>query len=243
MTDFLALLERDPESDPARAARGQCRRSAAAWLITSSGDALGVLMAADLDGSMLLGLDAGAAPGRDAEVNVALADPGPGAASYRSLQTVRLGTADDPRHLNRFLNRHPEARASLDAGRIGLYCGRPLAVQLLRTGTAPLCLDAAAYLLDFARDPEFTEQEQVNLMHQNSGHLDINLQLATQMLGEPEGRWLLTGLDPEGLDLRCGERRCRLPFPSVVSDRKSMGDAIKAYVKEARARLGIQWQP
>ncbi len=104
-------------------------------------------------------------------------------------------------------------------------------------------LEPQEFLLETGDAPELTDNEQANLAHQNADHLDISQQLCTQILGQADGEWLLTGLDPEGMDFRCGERRCRLPFPTAAYDRKTLGDAIKAYLKEARARLGIESTP
>jgi hypothetical protein len=234
-------LERNVTGDPARAARGQARRAATAWLFRGSGEPLGALAAADLDGSLVLALPGNAPVAPGTTGTVAMADAVTGVAAYRSLQTVRLELPAAPQQHARFLNRHPTTAAALEAGELRLWHAVPERVRLLTTEGTSIVLDATDYLLDPGTDPELTEKEQANLEHQNKDHLDINLQLATQILGEPSGHWLLTGLDPEGMDFVCGKRICRLPFPEPAYDRKALGTAIKTYLKEARARLGIEW--
>jgi hypothetical protein len=241
LTDVLPSLERDPAADAARAARGQARRAVAAWLFTGAPDPQGALTAADLDGSLLLGVPAGARLETGGTITVAIADAVP--AGYRSLQTVRIALAAEPRQRLRFVNRHPDAEGGLSAGKLRLWQAMPTQVRLLPDDGGNVEVPADSYLLDPGADPELTGNEQANIQHQNADHRDISLQLTTQLLGQPEGEWLMTGLDPEGMDLRCGERRCRLPFPEAAFNRKGLGDAIKAYLKVARARLGIEWNP
>ncbi len=247
MTGFeqVATLERDPVGDPARAARGQARRASTAWFFYGSGDPQGALAATDLDGSLLVALAGDATMTAGTTATLAIADNTAGPAAYRSLQSVRLEAPCAPRQRQRFLNRHPGTDAALDAGRLRLWHAVPLRVRLLTAGAGAgtTTLQAGDYLLDPGTDPELTEQEQANLEHQNTGHLDINLQLVTQVLGEPEGHWLLTGLDPEGMDFVCGNRRCRLAFPQPAFDRLGLGTAIKSYLKAARTALGIDWNP
>lgn len=245
MTAFeqVATLERDPVRDPARAARGQARRAATAWLFSGSGDPLGALTAADLDGSLLVALAGDATMAAGTTATLAIADNSAGPAAYRSLQSVRLEAPCAPRQRQRFLNRHPGTDAALDAGQLRLWHAVPLRIRLLTAGAGSTTVQAGDYVLDPGTDPELTEQEQANLEHQNTGHLDINLQLVTQVLGEPEGHWLLSGLDPEGMDFVCGDRRCRLAFPQAAFDRPALGTAIKTYLKAARATLGIDWNP
>lgn len=238
-----ATLERDPVGDPARAARGQARRAATAWLFSGSGDPLGALAAADLDGSVLVALPGDATVATGTTATLAIADNTAGPAAYRSLHSVRLEALRAPQQRQRFLNRHAGTDAALDAGQLRLWRAVPVRVRLLTAGGGSTTLQAGDYLLDPGTDPELTEKEQTNLEHQNKDHLDINLQLVTQVLGEPEGHWLLTGLDPEGMDFICGDRRCRLAFPQPAFDRLGLGTAIKAYLKAARARLGIDWNP
>ncbi len=55
------------------------------------------------------------------------------------------------------------------------------------------------------------------MAHMNADHAEAVRLYATKLLGAEDGPWRLTGLDPEGLDLACGDANaaaCRLPNAS-----------------------------
>ena len=179
----------------------------------------------------------------DSLVRLAIADDDDLGTRYQTVHSVNLQAADLPRHELRFYNRYPELDDQQSRRRIELAHAAVRHVEVLRRGTSATQLGPDEYLLEIGEAPELTDNEQANLEHQNTDHMDINEQLCTQILGRKTGEWRLTGLDPEGMDFQFGAQRCRLPFPAAAFDRKSLGDSIKAYLKEARARLGIDWTP
>ena len=237
-------LERDCDRDPARAARGRVRRAVQARLMTGR-DAL-VQVAGDLDGSPLVVAAAGLAdnpatsqllyPPEPAEPLVA--DPGYGVALTGRLEpmteTPALG-----RYIARFCNRHGRTPETLQDGGRELYRFAVSETAIQRPDHRDLELNASEYLLEIGDAPDHTHMEWDNLAHQNYQHLDINEQLVHALLDRPPGRWLLTGLDPEGMDFRLDDEYCRLPFPQPAMTYAQMGEYIKADLREARARLGI----
>ena len=58
---------------------------------------------------------------------------------------------------------------------------------------------------------------------------------ATKLLGEEEGPWRISGLDPDGADLTAGDRTARLPFSERVTSGGALRQALVALAKEARA--------
>ncbi len=52
----------------------------------------------------------------------------------------------------------------------------------------------------------------------NEDHAEAVRLYATKLLGAEDGKWRLTGLDPDGLDLALGDATLRLPFPERVTD-------------------------
>ncbi len=74
------------------------------------------------------------------------------------------------------------------------------------------------------------------LAHLNADHKDALGLYATTLAGEPPGEWLATGLDPEGLDLACGDRTARIGFPDPV---RTPEDLRRTLVEQAAlARKG-----
>ena len=47
-------------------------------------------------------------------------------------------------------------------------------------------------------------------------HRDALARLATGIAGKPDGPWQATGIDPDGIDLGCGDRTARIAFPRPV---------------------------
>lgn len=237
-------LESDPRADAARAARGLVRRAVAAWLSTARGAAAPALVptACDLDGSPLLVADADLGECDGCRLSFAPDGAGYGVVLSGALKPMVEGPPLG-RYIARFCNRHHRDPSALQDDGVQLYHFEVEAALITAPDESDRPLQAAEYLLAVGDAPEHTLREWDNLAHQNYQHLDINEQLVTQILGRAAGRWLLTGLDPEGMDFRLGRDYCRLPFPEAALERKPMGDAIKAYLKEARARLGIDWSP
>jgi hypothetical protein len=242
----ILALETDLRQAPARAARGQVRRAVRAWLSAADGTRGVVLSAADLCGSPLVVVGAELA-GADAEVVVEYGADSQSVGAPQSDYSVKLqGTliamTEVPalgRYIARFANRHRLEPGAMQDGGGALYQLQVSGAELCPAAGDSIGLEAAEYLLDYGDAPDHTQREWDNLVHQNYQHLDINEQLVTQMLGLPAGRWLLTGLDPEGMDFRLGETFCRLPFPAVALTQKELGAAIKHYLVEARRRLNI----
>jgi len=69
----------------------------------------------------------------------------------------------------------------------------------------------------------------------NADHADAILLHATKLLGEDDGPWRISGLDPEGADLTAGDRTARLAFPVRVTSGDALRRALVVLTKEARA--------
>jgi hypothetical protein len=236
-------VETDVQADPARAARGLVRRGLRGHMqVPASGMQGGVLSASDLDGSPLVLVPQWLAVG-GAEVHVRYAAEFDAKGLPAGSVTVHgelMPMIEEPalgRYIARFANRQRLDPANMQDGGLALYHLSVSSVSLQTPEGAVKVLQALEYLLDCGDAPDHTQREWDNLVHQNYQHLDINEQLATQILEQPPGRWLLTGLDPEGMDFRLGPVTCRLPFPTLALTQKELNVAIKFYLHEARARL------
>jgi putative heme iron utilization protein len=72
----------------------------------------------------------------------------------------------------------------------------------------------------------------------NADHADALRLYATRLLGAADGEWRATGADPEGLDLRAGTLRARLPFPARVTTAAGLREALVGLARRAREAAG-----
>ena len=80
------------------------------------------------------------------------------------------------------------------------------------------------------------EIEEGAVAHMNADHADAVRLYATRLLGEPDGAWQVTGVDPDGLDLALGERIARMPFAERVTDGQGLRRTLVEWGTRARAR-------
>ena len=58
------------------------------------------------------------------------------------------------------------------------------------------------------------------------------------LAGAGDGHWRATGLDPEGLDLACGDRTARLTFPRRIEEPAGLRTVLVELAGRARAPAG-----
>ena len=76
--------------------------------------------------------------------------------------------------------------------------------------------------------------EESILRHMNTDHQEAIRLYGTKLLKKQGRHWVLIGLDPEGLDLLCGQKVHRLPFDSSVTDADQCRKMLVRLVKQAR---------
>ena len=57
----------------------------------------------------------------------------------------------------------------------------------------------------------------------------------TRLLGEDDGAWRISGLDPEGADLTAGDRTARLAFPRRITSAGALRQMLVDLARRARA--------
>jgi putative heme iron utilization protein len=141
----------------------------------------------------------------------------------------------DPADRARYLARQPGA---------GLYAGfkdfRLYRVEATRghlvAGFGRIhWLEAAVILDEAAAAAPLAAAEPEILRHMNADHADAIDLYARRLLGLDGEGWRMTGIDPEGLDLRAGGRTARLPFDQRVSDPEAARATLVKLAKAARA--------
>jgi hypothetical protein len=229
------------------------RRQAHAALATSLGGhpyASLVAIACDLDGSPLLLLSDLAQHSRNisADNRVSLLfdggprqhpppDPPPDPLAEPRLSL--LGEAvlcDDPCLLARFVARHSNAAAYAGFGDFRLYrvtIGRGHLVagfgriSWVEPGELRFAADAAA----------LAAAESEIVVHMNADHADAIDLYATRLLHRSGSNWRMTGIDPEGIDLRRDSETARLDFAAPVLDPQAARRALVALAGQARAAI------
>ncbi len=142
---------------------------------------------------------------------------------------------DEQRAANRFLARHEKAR--LYAG-FGDFQFVRLNVQraLLNGGFGKAYeLDQTDLLCAQPLCDEFAQVEPGVLEHMNSDHADAVRNYATVLAQQDSGDWQLTGIDPTGIDLSCGQSICRIPFETPLTSTDAIRPALVAMAKQAKA--------
>ena len=74
------------------------------------------------------------------------------------------------------------------------------------------------------------EVEAAAVAHMNADHAD-SVNHYARICGATEGRWSLTGIDPEGADLVCGDTVQRLEFTTPVRDGAGLRAALVALAR------------
>ena len=67
------------------------------------------------------------------------------------------------------------------------------------------------------------------------GNTAIDIAVQTKRLGAEEGPWRLTGLDPDGLDLACGDVTLRLAFAARVTTAAQLRQVVVNLAVQARS--------
>jgi heme iron utilization protein len=222
----------------------EARTAALATLDKESGHPFATLVtvATDADGSPTLLLSALAVHSlniaADPRVSLLLARgrKGDPLAHPRLTLTARAYRDDSPRRRRRFLARHPKAALYADFADFAIFGAEILSGHLNGGFARAARLSAQEILTDIAGAACLIEAEVGAIEQANSDHTEVIELCATALLGRGPGRWRVTGIDPEGVDLALGDETARLPFPMPVHD----ADALRAVLEDlaARSRVG-----
>ncbi|MGB6175161.1 MAG: DUF2470 domain-containing protein [Methylocella sp.] len=112
----------------------------------------------------------------------------------------------------RFLARHPESALYADFGDFSFW--RVVMEQAHLNGGFARAghFQAAALATSLDGAEALIAAEPQALAEVNAHHQDALARFATALAGKPDGPWRATGIDPEGIDLGCGDRTARIAF-------------------------------
>ncbi|MGP1257112.1 MAG: HugZ family protein [Kiloniellales bacterium] len=162
-----------------------------------------------------------------------LADPLTGA---RAAVLGQLEVAQDPLLKARILQRHPGASVYADFTDFNLYRLQVERAHLVAGFGQIHWIEGADVLLDITRTEALAAAEAEIVAHMNEDHADAIAVMAAQLLGLPGDGWRMTGVDPEGCDLRREAALARLDFVKPVQDAESCRVELVRLTKQARRR-------
>lgn len=148
---------------------------------------------------------------------------------------VGRGSPEEPRVRRRFLARHP--KSELYAGFADFSFWRLDAVSAHLNGGFARAADlkAADVMTDLADADSLIAAEADAVAHMNGEHAEAVRLYATRLLKAEDGKWRLTGLDPDGADLVLGDATLRLPFPERVTTPQVLRKTVIDLAAKARA--------
>jgi putative heme iron utilization protein len=233
------LTTRDPAVFSRLLARG-CTRAALATSLNGAPYASLVLITLDLDASPLLLLSDLAQHSRNIAFDPRVSLLFDGTEGHPDPLTgprlTLLGGAlpiVDPRCLGRFMSHHPGSAAYAGFRDFGLYRvkverGHLVAgfgrIEWINGGDFLFELDASALA---AAEPQI-------LRHMNEDQRDGIGHYAHGLLGRTGTGWRMTGIDPEGIDMRCDGDTARLDFATPVLTAEGARAALVQLADAAR---------
>jgi hypothetical protein len=148
---------------------------------------------------------------------------------------VARGSDDEARVRRRFLARHPKSELYAGFGDFAFWRLTAASAHLNGGFARAADLEAADILTPVADAADLLATEADAIAHMNADHAEACRLYATKLLGEPDGAWRITGLDPDGADLAFGDRTARLAFPQRVTGSEQLRKVLVALAAQARA--------
>jgi len=88
-------------------------------------------------------------------------------------------------------------------------------------------------MTDISAAADLLQAEASAVAHMNDDHAEAVRLYATKLLGAEDGLWRLTGLDPDGLDLACGDAMLRLQFQQRVTTAQQLRKVVSDLASKA----------
>jgi putative heme iron utilization protein len=161
--------------------------------------------------------------------------PVPLSAARATLQG-RAAVTTEPRHLVRYVARHPDAADYAGFRDFRLYAVAVDRAHLVAGFGRIHWVPGEEVLLPPAAVQTLGEAEPEILQHMNEEHVDAIQLYAQALLGRRGQGWRLSGIDPDGCDLVLGTEAARLGFDKPVHTAEDARAELVRLVRQARAR-------
>ena len=153
-----------------------------------------------------------------------------------TFKPVARDAPSEPCVRRRFLARHPKSQLYAGFADFSFWRLDVVSAHLNGGFARAADLKAADVLTDLSGAEELLEAEAGAVAHMNDDHAEAVRLYATKLLGADDGKWRLTGLDPDGLDLALGDATLRLSFAERVITAAALRKAVVELAAKARAQ-------
>lgn len=249
-----------PKKDPLLPVDAEARRLAKDLLRRARQGALATLdpgdgaplatrtaLATDIDGSPVILTSTLSAHTQallaDQRCSILVGEPGKGDPLAHPRLTVigraeRIGEGETRNRLKRrYLARHPKAELYVDFADFSFWRLEVARASLNGGFGRAYALVPEDLLTDMTGLEGLMGFEAGAVDHMNADHADAVALYARAFCKAPAGDWVLTGLDPEGLDLALGDRVERLWFDAPLTAAEELRPLLLRLAKEAREKL------
>ncbi len=142
---------------------------------------------------------------------------------------------DEPNLKARYVSRHPESEMFVGFKDFNLYRMTIARAHIVAGFGIIHWIGAEKLLFDTAGFEGIAAAEADIVTHMNEDHAEAVSLYATSLLGLEPGKWKMTGVDPEGCDLRDGGEVARVNFDKPAANAEDVRVALIRLVKTARA--------
>ena len=158
-------------------------------------------------------------------------------AGERATLQGRIEVTTDERLLARYVARHPDAAAYAGFRDFNLYRVSVERAHLVAGFGRIHWVSGTDVVLDATATGDLAGREAGIVAHMNEDHADAVQLYAQALLGRSGGDWRMTGLDPDGCDLRRGTETARLGFDGMVHDAEAARVELVRLVRHARTQV------
>ena len=138
----------------------------------------------------------------------------------------RIKKTTDEGHARRFLAFHPEAALYAGFGDFAFFRMTVTRVHFVGGFAKAVWYKAPDILSEAKAAKAVAGAEKGVLAHMNEDHSAAVDHYANNLLGRRGTGWRMTGVDPDGADLRLGGRTARLEFAQPVTSRKAIREEL-----------------
>ena len=148
----------------------------------------------------------------------------------------KAAPTDDRLLLDRFVRRHPDAAVYVGFSDFRLFRIEVEAAHLVAGFGRIHWIGAGEIIFDIGGSTALAGDETAVVEHMNGDHADA-VDLYARLAGATNAGWTMTGIDPEGADLRREGEILRVPFDETANDAEGARRELVRLVRRARNRV------